>query len=228
MGNLQWFRCDQCQAEMLGPVPPSSLPERSAGKPVLFCCGRGLRPLPAEDVVVVAWPPRRLARCTRCGFAVRIIVPPVGALICGPCQARFLGDGEIVVPGPSRSCGGRADRTVKRPSNTDAYGRPFDPETIDNVWRKGPALRGDLPDFVQVFRLDVCGKLIARADYGRPTSIGWEVDHIIPVARGGTDDLTNLQPLYWQTNRAKGNAYPWGCPDGVHVRSMAELEQISD
>ena len=34
--------------------------------------------------------------------------------------------------------------------------------------------------------------------YGDTSSdYGWEIDHIKPVARGGTDNLNNLQALYW-------------------------------
>jgi 5-methylcytosine-specific restriction endonuclease McrA len=34
---------------------------------------------------------------------------------------------------------------------------------------------------------------------------GTQVDHIIPVSRGGADDAWNLQLLYGRCNRAKGS-----------------------
>ena len=41
--------------------------------------------------------------------------------------------------------------------------------------------------------------------YGDRTSeYGWEIDHIIPKSKGGTDDICNLQPLHWDNNVAKG------------------------
>ena len=45
-------------------------------------------------------------------------------------------------------------------------------------------------------------------DYGNTSSKhGWEVDHIKPVSKGGTDDLSNLQPLQWDNNRKKSDTY---------------------
>ena len=40
---------------------------------------------------------------------------------------------------------------------------------------------------------------------------GWEIDHIKPVSKGGTDNLSNLQPLYWENNRSKGDKLDWKC-----------------
>ncbi len=35
---------------------------------------------------------------------------------------------------------------------------------------------------------------------------GWEIAHITPVEEGGTDDLSNLQPIQWENNRRnRGN-----------------------
>lgn len=54
------------------------------------------------------------------------------------------------------------------------------------------------------FRQDQCGAWIRWSDYGSRNSVyGWEVDHITPVANGGSDVISNLRPLHWQNNAAK-------------------------
>jgi 5-methylcytosine-specific restriction endonuclease McrA len=35
----------------------------------------------------------------------------------------------------------------------------------------------------------------------------WEIDHIIPVSKGGSFHYTNTQPLWLEANRKKGNTY---------------------
>ena len=96
---------------------------------------------------------------------------------------------------------------MSRIPNTDVNGKAFGQTTVGAVWDKGRKLSGyDL----NVWRFDVCGNVIKNSAYGDVLSIyGWEVDHIKPVSKGGTDNLSNLQPLQCEANRAKGDTYPW-------------------
>jgi hypothetical protein len=93
-----------------------------------------------------------------------------------------------------------------------AYSYPFrqtDERTKLLVWEKGSRIEKFDP---AVWRRDACGHAIRFSDHGDTGSeYGWEIDHIRPVERGGQTVLNNLQPLYWVTNRSKGDQYPWSC-----------------
>ena len=98
---------------------------------------------------------------------------------------------------------------MARTRNTDIAGKQFGNTTVEAVWNTGTPISGYDS---KMWRRDKCGHAIKRADYGNTKSeYGWEVDHIKPVAKGGSDDLGNLQPLYWETNRDKSDTYPWQC-----------------
>lgn len=72
----------------------------------------------------------------------------------------------------------------------------------DQVWEKGSRVRGKDPD---LYRKDVFGNELYYHSYGKISEKGWEIDHIKPQSKGGTDHLNNLQPMHPIANRMKGN-----------------------
>jgi hypothetical protein len=96
---------------------------------------------------------------------------------------------------------------MARDHNTTSAGGAFDESTIEAVWKKGTPEPN-----VPLFRKDVCGASMKRDEYGNTKEWGWEIDHIKPVAKGGTDEIENLLPLQWENNRHKSDDWPgWTC-----------------
>jgi 5-methylcytosine-specific restriction endonuclease McrA len=95
--------------------------------------------------------------------------------------------------------------------NTNVSGDPFDQDKVDAVWERrfGSEEAGE----------DLCKALIKKDAYGKTDDeFGWEIDHIDPKSKGGTDDLDNLRPLHWENNRARGDNSPFQCKVGILER----------
>lgn len=77
----------------------------------------------------------------------------------------------------------------------------FENAVIAAVWRKGKIVAGVDPG---KWRKDACQAWMSFDAYGnRDSAFGWEIDHV----DGDSDDdrLSNLQPLHWMNNVAKGD-----------------------
>jgi hypothetical protein len=70
----------------------------------------------------------------------------------------------------------------------------------DAVWELAKPVRGCDADRV---RQDPYGNRICYNSYGKSTAMGWDIDHIKPQSRGGSDNIRNLQALQSSTNRSK-------------------------
>lgn len=68
------------------------------------------------------------------------------------------------------------------------------------------------------FRKYDCGAWIKWSNYGQDGEFGWEIDHIIPVSKKGSDDIENLRPLHHSNNASKGDSHK--DPDPAKVISV--------
>ncbi|GAA4839486.1 HNH endonuclease signature motif containing protein [Algivirga pacifica] len=83
-------------------------------------------------------------------------------------------------------------------------GNHTDSKKLD-VWNKATKVEGFNPN---QYRQDACGAWMVWSEFGQETEWGWEIDHIFPESKGGTDHLDNLRAMHWENNRSKGNRYP--------------------
>lgn len=72
----------------------------------------------------------------------------------------------------------------------------------EKAWNSAKRIPGKDPE---KYRKDPYGNVIYKHSYGKSSPMGWEVDHIKPSSRGGSDATRNLQALNTKVNRIKGN-----------------------
>lgn len=97
-----------------------------------------------------------------------------------------------------------ANRTFSSPADTCR--KSFSEDEIQKVWDKAIKVEGEDS---QKYRKDYAGAWIKRNEYGNiESTLGWEIDHRKPVAKGGSDDFSNLDPLQWNNNRTKSDDFP--------------------
>jgi len=111
-------------------------------------------------------------------------------------------------------------------------------EVWDNYYKNNPDKVLDIIHDEVVEGLDYCGAKIYKRAYGKDNPkhrVRWEVDHIKPESKGGSDELSNLRPLHWKNNKAKDDNEDgdWECavearqrPGGrfnFHIASNEEL-----
>lgn len=106
----------------------------------------------------------------------------------------------------------------------------FDEVTVQKVWEKSAIISGY--DATR-YRKDLTGAWIERNKYGDTSidqGLGWEVDHRKPIAKGGTNILSNLRPLQWKNNRSKGENFPYwqstvGSEDNNNVNKVQNWKE---
>ncbi len=82
-------------------------------------------------------------------------------------------------------------------------------DIIAAVWKKGKIVGNNNPN---IYRKDACNAWMQFSKHGdRDAKYGWEIDHIVPDSRDGSDALSNLQPLHWKNNVKKGDSSQLKC-----------------
>jgi hypothetical protein len=70
------------------------------------------------------------------------------------------------------------------------------------VWNKAAEVKGKDSD---LYRRDSYGNVIYKHSYGKNSNMGWQIDHIKPQSKQGSDCLRNLQALKTSVNYKLSN-----------------------
>ena len=100
----------------------------------------------------------------------------------------------------------------------------FSDDKIQTVWENAQVVEGSDPI---TWRQDPCGAFIDRDEYRNKTQYGWEIDHIFPEAKGGTDRVENLCAMHWRNNESKADSFPV-FQTAVTFKEFENVEHIED
>jgi 5-methylcytosine-specific restriction endonuclease McrA len=78
-----------------------------------------------------------------------------------------------------------------------------DKKCKDKVWNLAKTINGKDSN---MYRKDPAGTQIYYSLYGKNGKQSWEIDHIKPIKKGGSDCLRNLQALNSHINKSKGDS----------------------
>lgn len=73
----------------------------------------------------------------------------------------------------------------------------------EKAWNNAKKIKGKNPN---KYRKDPYGNTMYKASHGKSSVMGWDVDHIKPKSKGGSDSTRNLQALNSGVNKSKGNS----------------------
>ena len=73
----------------------------------------------------------------------------------------------------------------------------------EKAWNNAKKIRGEDP---AKYRQDPYGNAMYKPSQGKASGMGWDVEHIKPKSRGGSDVTRNLQALNSSVNRSKGDS----------------------
>ena len=78
---------------------------------------------------------------------------------------------------------------------------PYTKETLRQIWEKArpPPSNWDKAEW----RMDAFHALMKWSKYGKRAEYGWEVDRIVPLYKGGGNDMANLRPMHWMNSGAR-------------------------